>query len=81
VKAYVGHGRVGQDGDPEYWTNFEWLNGELLKEAARRRHLTDVGRVKPNADAVHGFLLDEATLLKPPKPPKPPPAKPRLTDG
>jgi hypothetical protein len=81
VKAYVAHARTGRDGDPEHWANFEWLNGELLKEAARRRHLTDGGLAKPNTDAVHEFLLDEANLLKPPKPAKPPPAKPRLTHG
>jgi hypothetical protein len=81
VKSYVSRARTGRDGDEEYWANFEWLNGELLKEAARRRHLTDVGLAKPNTDAVHGFLRDEANLLKPPKPPKPPSAKPRLTHG
>ena len=31
VKAYVAHALTGRDGDPEYWANFEWLNGELLK--------------------------------------------------
>jgi hypothetical protein len=80
VKAYAAHARTGRDGDREHWINFEWLNGELLQEAARRRHAM-VAQVTPGADDVKAFLRDEANLLKPPKPPKPPPPKPRLTRG
>lgn len=81
VKAYAAHARTGRDGDREHWANFEWLNGELLKEAARRRHLKDGELAMPDTNAMHEFLLDEANLLKAPKPPKPPPPKPRLTHG
>ena len=81
VKEYVTHARTSRLGDPEYCINFERLNGELLKEAALRRRLADDKLMTPDTNAVHEFLLDEASLLKPPKPPKAPPPKPRLTHG
>jgi hypothetical protein len=78
--AVKAHARTGRDGDREHWVNFEWLNGELLQDAARRRHAT-VTQMTPSTEDVKEFLRDEANLLKPPKPPKPPPPKPRLTHG
>lgn len=67
VKTYVETTRVGPDSDPFYYEHFEWLNGALLQDAARRRHQS-ILQVTPSTEDVGNFLRDEADLLQPPKP-------------
>jgi len=59
VKGYVAKVRAEPGGDTEYYANFEWLNGKLLQENARRRHTT-IENVTPATDEVKDFLRSEA---------------------
>ena len=70
VRSYAVADRTGPNGGPDDYVNFEWLNGALLQDAARRRHVA-VTEVTPGMDDVKEFLEDEAELLKPEKPTPP----------
>jgi len=59
VRSYVAKIRAEPGGDTEYYANFEWLNGKLLQENARRRHTT-IEDVTPNTDEVREFHRMEA---------------------
>ncbi len=61
LRSYIKKIRT-EEGDSEFYENFEWLYNKILQETASRKHQS-ITQVEPTEKQIRDFLQDERDIL------------------